>query len=138
MRPYDSNYWKTVFKGSLESAIGPATFAFTLNGGFIFSGRNRLIFKDAIPDLGSLSLAGNIKGWEVGGDLWATYSLKEDISLPFLLKVEYQTKTRYGAGLGAGTFTGRISSYKNRENTYHLEVGGGVDRKLAREIKIAL
>jgi hypothetical protein len=138
MRPYDSKYWETVFKGSLERAIGPARLTFTLGGGFIFSGSNGLMFGDVnLPDIGGINFDGNVKGWDIGGDLWMRYSLKKDVSLPFLLKIKYQTKTRDGEGLGVGSFAGRVSRYVDRENDFHLEVGGGLERKLFEDIKFA-
>ena len=138
MRPYDSEYWEAVFKGSLERAFGPAKFTFTVGGGVILSGSNSLMFGDVnLPDIGGVSSDGNVKGWNIGGDLWVRYSLKEDVSLPFLLKIKYQAKTRDGDGLGVGLFAGEASHYANRENNFQLEAGGGLEGKLLKDIKFA-
>jgi len=138
MRPYDSKYWEAVFKGSMEKGFVPVKFTFTLGGGVIFSGSNSLMFGDVnLPDIGGVNSDGNVKGWNIGGDLWVRYSLKEDVSLPFLLKIRYQTKTRNGEGLGVGSLAGEASHYANRENDFQLEVGGGIERKLLTDIKFA-
>ena len=138
MRPYDSKYWEAVFKSSLERGFGPAKFTFTLGGGVIFSGSNSLMFGDVnLPETGGVNFDGNVKGWNIGGDLWVRYSLQEDVSLPFLLRIKYQTKTRDGDGFGIGSFAGEASHYSNRENDFQLEVGGGIERKLLKDIKFA-
>lgn len=137
MRPYDSKYWQAIFKGSLEGGLGPAKFALTLGGGVILSGSNSLTFKviDG-PDRGRVNFDGDVRGWNIGGDFWVRYPLKEDISLPFLLKVRGQKKTRDGDALGAGLFAG-TAYYANRENNFQLEVGGGIDTKLFKDVKFA-
>ncbi|MGZ3493679.1 MAG: hypothetical protein ACXWM6_03160, partial [Thermodesulfobacteriota bacterium] len=138
MRPYDSKYWEAVFKSSLERGFGPAKFTFTLGGGVIFSGSNSLMFGDVnLPETGGVNFDGNVKGWNIGGDLWVRYSLQEDVSLPFLLRIKYQTKTRDGDGFGIGSFAGEASHYSNRENDFQLEVGEGIERKLLKDIKFA-
>jgi hypothetical protein len=138
MRPYDSKYWEALFKGSLERGFGPAKFTFTIGGGVIFGGSNSLVFGDVtLPNIGGVNLDGDVKGWNIGGDLWVRYFLKEDASLPFLLKTKYQTITRDGEGLGAGSLAGQASHYANRENDFQLEVGGGIERKLLEDIKFA-
>ena len=138
MRPYDSQYWEAVFKGSLERVIGPVKITFTLGGGAILDGSNSLIFRDInSPSKGGVNSDGNIKGYHIGGDLWVRCSLKKDVSLPFLIKIKYRTNTRDGEGLGVGSYAGYISHYSNRENDFQLEVGGGVERKLLKDIKFA-
>jgi hypothetical protein len=139
MFPYDSKYWEPLLKGSIEGAIGPAKIVFTLQGGFIFSGENNLDFKffnsDAGP--GGSKIDGDVKGWSIGSDLWVRYPLAEDLSLPFLLKIGYQKKTRDGDGSGLGINSDVIFDYKNREKIFRVEAGGGVDKELAKGTRIS-
>ena len=137
MRPYDSRYWEAAFKGSLESGFGPAKFAVTLTGGFIFSGENNLTHLNMDgPEKRAAKFIGNVNGWNIGEELWVRYPLKEDVLLPFVLRMKYQTVTRDGNGLGVNSFPPfKAFVYENRESNYHAEVGGGVERKLLEEIK---
>jgi hypothetical protein len=138
MYPYDSKYWEAIFKGSLKGAIGPVKVDFTLRGGFIFSGENHLMFMEALPpNLDGFNLGGNVKGWNIGGDFWLQYPLANDFSLPFLLRVDYQKKTRDGDGLGVDFTPSESFVYKNREKNLQLEVGGGVDKKFGKGTRIA-
>lgn len=134
--PYDSKYLEGLLKGSIKGTIGAAKIAFTLRGGFISSGNNKYeaLEADTMGRSGFLVLKGDVKGWLVGGDLWLRYPLAKDLSLPFLLKTEYQKKTRDGSGPGGdpGMISGipSIVGYKNREKVFQIEVGGGVDKEL--------
>lgn len=141
--PFDSQYWEALFKSSVGGAIGPAEISFTMRGGFIFNGDNDYDFtrlQSSILRGGKMD--GNIKGWSIGGDLFLRYPLGKDLSLPFLLKIEYQKKTRDGDGVGfsstgSGLYAGDPFNYKNNEKIFQSEVGGGVDKSLARGTKIA-
>ena len=137
MFPYDSEYWEALFKGSLEGTIGPLETVFTLEGGFIFGGGNQLETEEHNP-LGTLTeyfvLDGDVEGWHIGGDLWVRYPLSQDLSLPFLMRIDYQEKSRDGKGF---TLTGNPLRYDNEEEGILIEVGGGVDTKLAKGLRIA-
>jgi hypothetical protein len=139
MLPYDSKYWEPLLKGSIEGVIGSAKVALTLRGGFIFAGDNNLDFKffnsDASP--GGSKIDGDVKGWSIGSDLWVRYPLVEGASLPFLLKIGYQKKSRNGDGAGLGINSDVILNYKNREKIFQVEVGGGVDKEVAKGTRIA-
>lgn len=156
MFPYESKYWEALLKGSLKGAIGSAKVAFTLRGGFIFAGDNNLDFESfqaggtavrnepglhvmaIVPGgAGGSRIDGDVKGWSIGGDLWVRYPLPEGLSLPFLLKIGYQRKTRGGDGLGLGMDSGDIFNYKNREEIFQVEVGGGIDKEFAKGTRIA-
>jgi hypothetical protein len=139
MRPYDSKYWEAIFKGSLKGAIGPAEVAFTLRGGLVFSGENHLMYTQAIPSgVSGFNLDGNVKGWNIGGDLWLRYPLASGLSLPFILRVDYQKKTRDGDGPGVGPdLAGFSFDYKNRERNFQSEVGGGVDKEFGKGTRVA-
>jgi hypothetical protein len=138
MRPYDSKYWEAIFKGSLEGMIGPVKMAFTLRGGFILTGDNNLMWTAVSSSVFGFNLDGNVKGWNIGGDLWAKYPIAEGLSLPFLLRVDYQKKTRDGDGPGVGlVLAGGSFDYKNIERNFQLEVGGGVDKEFGKGTRIA-
>ena len=143
--PYDSKYWEAIFKGSVEAALGPAKLALTMRGGFIFEGENdydfmRLQSNSSILRGGKMN--GDIEGWSVGSDLFLRYPLGKDLTLPFLLKIGYQKKTRDGEGpgfssSGSGDWAGDFFKCKNREKVFQIEVGGGADEELAKGARIA-
>jgi hypothetical protein len=139
MFPYDSNYWEALFKGSLKGEIGPVKIAFTAWGGIIFGGDNKLEanYIDTTLASGSIDLDGKVKGWRMGGDFWLRYSLAKDLSFPFLIKIEYQKKSRDGDGLATGIFGPGNADYKNEEKVLQLEAGGGLDKELAKGTRIA-
>jgi len=139
MLPYDSEYWEALFKGSIEGAIGPLDCEFTLQGGFIFSGDNRLEYEHQEP-VGTLQygfdLDGDVGGWSIGGDLWLRYPV-DSLTLPFLVRIDYQAKTRDGDGAGWGGKPGDTYGYEHEERSFVIEVGGGVDKELAEGTRIA-
>ena len=135
MVPYDSNYWETLFKGSLEGKVGSLDLELTLRGGFVFGGDNQ--FDYALPIIEYAKLDGNVSGWRIGGDLWLRYPLNDSLTLPFLVRIDYQEKTRDGDGAGVGTLTGIDFYYEHKEKPFKIEVGGGIDKKLASRARIA-
>ncbi len=141
MTPYDSNYWEALFKGSLQGTIGPAKLAFTMRGGFIFSGEDEykatsiLSLPGTIPSF--IRTDGDVKGWRIGEDLWLRVPLSNGLSLPFLVKADYQKKTRDGNGIGNDFFSLPNVDYTNEEKTLQIEAGGGFDKELARGTRIA-
>lgn len=140
MIPYDSKYLEALFKGSLEGSIGPAKIAFTMRGGVIFGGDNTYSFS-GIPIIGPVaagaSLDGAVRGWSIGGDLWLRYQLKEGLSLPFLVKIDYQDKKRDGDAQGSGILPGFNFDYENKEKNFQIEAGGGVDKELGQGMRVA-
>lgn len=128
MRPYDSSYLEVLFKGSLEGTVGPLETSFTLRGGVIVWGKNQYNFLYSARGLtwGS-DVDGDVQGWRIGGDLWARYPVSEGLTLPFLVSVDYQDKTRDGDGLGLYGLTNNEVSYENEETALKLTVGGGID-----------
>jgi hypothetical protein len=121
-----------LFKGSLERKVGPLDLEFALRGGFIFGGNNnfRLTQTTIIIDDDS----GGVDGWRIGGDLWTRYLLATDLTLPFLVRVDYQEKNRDGLALRSGPFS---YPYDSHEKNLHLETGGGVDKDLNNGTRIA-
>jgi hypothetical protein len=140
MLPYDSRYWEALFKGSLEGKVGPLDLEFTLRGGFLFGGDNQYEYERQQP-IGTptqgFRLNGDVTGWRIGGDVWARYPLAKDLSLPFLVRIDYQTKTRDGDGPGLLGLTGDNFPYKSQEQSLHIEMGGGLDKELSKGAKIA-
>lgn len=129
MFPYDSNYWEALLKGSLEADVGPLDVEFTLRGGFVFGGDNTYAYEEHTPVntiLGSYDLDGGVDGWRIGGDLWVRYPINS-ISLPFLVRVDYQERTRDGSGVGSGIYTGAFFDCESTERNVEIEGGGGVD-----------
>ena len=103
MYPFDSRYWEGLLKGSLKGDMGPVKIALTLKGGLILWGDNKYNF-DANTPIGPsfVDASGDVRGWSLGADLWLRYLLSKDLSLPFLLKINYQKKTKTGEGSGMG------------------------------------
>jgi hypothetical protein len=135
MIPYDSRYWETLLKGSLEGMIGPVKIAFTLRGSFTFSVDNE--YKTFYYDQQTFDMDGDVKAWRMGGDLWLRYPLAENLSLPFLLEIEYQKKTRDGDGQYSYSDTFHVNDYRNRESAFQMKVGGGVDKEFVKGTRIA-
>jgi hypothetical protein len=133
--PYDSKYWEALLKGSLEGKVGPADVEFTLRGGFIFSGDNSLVLTQGA---GGFDSSGDVKGWNIGGDIWLRYPLSNGLTLPFLLIMDYQKKKRDGEGQGEGTFSPLNNyPYESKEQSLHLEAGGGVNKDFNKGTRIA-
>jgi hypothetical protein len=140
MLPYDSAYWEALFKGSVGAAVGPLDVEFTLRGGFIFGGDNEYEYEHQDPVgnlLGGLNINGDVQGWRIGGDLWARYPLAKGLSIPFLVRVDYQTKSRDGDGAGYGSYAGYPYRYEHQEKNVRGEVGGGIDKKFGEGTRIA-
>jgi hypothetical protein len=138
MTPYDSSYMEALFKGSVAGKVGPLDLAFTVRGGFLFAGNNDfsyLAINALLP--GILDVKGDVQGWRLGGDLWLRYPLKADFAIPFLVRVDYQEKTRDGEGVGTGGVPPFSFDYKNREKSFNLEVGGGPEIQFAKGTKAA-
>jgi len=139
--PYDSSYWEALLKGSAEFAIGPADCEFVLRGGFIVSGDNEWeteYYHDDYDDHWREEMDGAVGGWQIGGDLWVRYPLNSGLSLPFLLRIDYQDKTRDGEfsepNGPPGWYT---SNHEITEKSLDLEVGGGLDKELGAGTRIA-
>jgi hypothetical protein len=139
--PYDSHYWEVFLKGSLGGTFDPATFAFTTKVGFIFAGdnkllHNRLFLPSGVTD--SIDMDGSVDGWSIESEFWFRYALSKDLSLPFLVKVEYQNKTRDGSGTGFGfLYQDQNFNYKEKESSFCAEIGGGLDKQFLKGTKIA-
>jgi hypothetical protein len=137
--PYDSSYWEALLKGSLEGMVGPLDLEFTLRGGFIFAGDNTWEYEMQTPvgtPLFGYDLDGGVDGWRIGGDLWVRYPV-DSVTLPFLVRVDYQEKNRDGDGVGTGTWAGNPVDYEHSMQGLDIEVGGGVEKELNAGTMIA-
>ena len=130
--PYDSSYWEAMVKGSLAGQVGRDDLKATLKGGLIFSGDNswQLTQGNLLLDFG-----GDVKGWRAGGDIWLRHPLAPGLTLPFLLRFDYQDTTREGSGLS--NQTSDIYPYKTEERSFIFETGGGVEKEYRKGTKTA-
>lgn len=138
MFPYDSAYWEALIKGSLAGSIGPTDIDFTMRGGFIFAGDNAWELDQQLPIGNSIftwDLDGDVQGWRIGGDLWIRYPI-DSLTLPFLVRVDYQEKTRTGDGIFLFTPPER-GEYEHTNRRLEIEMGGGVATDLAEGTRIA-
>jgi len=144
--PYDSKWWNMGFKSSLEGPLGPGKLSATIRGGFIFGGDNDLHYRNILPFvpfvLESINFDGNVEGWNIGGDLWWRTSLGNGLSLPLLLRVDYDKKTWDGKGvdvsLGNVLFIGDPIRYRSSEKDFQVEVGGGLDKDFGKGARAAI
>lgn len=135
--PYDSSYWEALLKGSIEGMVGPLDVEFTLRGGFIFGGDNNLEYEAVVgPIPYAYDLDGGVGGWRIGGDLWVRYPVDDTLSVPLLVRIDYQEKTRDGEGPGSLILSGTNFSYENEEKSFEIEVGGGVDKEFTKGTRI--
>jgi len=132
--PYDSKYWEALLKGSLEGKVGLLDLEFTLRGGFIFAGDNNFTLTQTTIIIHDGS--GDVTGWRIGGDVWARYPLATDLTLPILVRLDYQEKEREGVGQ---RFDGsaNVYPYDTQERSLHFTIGGGVDKEIGKGARIA-
>jgi hypothetical protein len=136
--PYDSSHWEALFKGSLEGKVGPLDLEFTLRGGFLFGSDNQLKYEAVVgPGTYAYDLNGGANGWRIGSDFWVRYPVSDTLSVPLLVRLDYQEKTRDGQGMGGGVYSGSFFEYENKERGFEIEVGGGVDKEIDKDTRIA-
>jgi len=130
--PYDSDYWNAFLKGSVQSLIGHVQTALTIRGGYILSGDNEWkswVESPVGTTIIKRDLDGDVEGWSVGGDLWIRFPLCEGVTLPHLVRIDYQEKKRDGSGTDTG---GILNHYKNTEKQLFVEAGGGFERQCSK------
>jgi hypothetical protein len=130
--PFDSEYWEIPFKVGIEGMLGPVDLEFTVRAGWIVSGDNTLTIETIMGTPERYDLDGDVEGWRIGGDLWLSYPLSEDLSMPVLVRVDYQEKKRDGNYQEAA---GLIETY-TQEQAFDMTVGGGVDWEPAAGTRI--
>lgn len=139
--PYDSKWWEMLFKSSLVGPLGPGKLSATVRGGFIFSGENESHFRNVITTIPvvfeSTNYDGNVEGWNIGGDLWWRMPLQNGLSLPVLIRVDYDKKTWDGKGVNVPS--GDLSTrYRSHEKNFQLEAGGGLDKDFGKGARAAI
>lgn len=158
--PYDAHYWEVIAKAGVDGNIGPVKTGLTIRGGSIFSGDNDWTGTQQLPFLltpaSPFNSNGGVDGWKLGGDFWARYPYSENLSLPFLVRVDYLEKSRDGMGtsgdflvsfgnppffpipvfpLVAGSNLNLNS--ESKERLLQIEVGGGIDWAVGKNTRIA-
>lgn len=118
--PFDSEYWEIPLKVGIEGMLGPVDLELTMRAGWIVEGDNT--FKIVTPG-GSIGADGDVEGWRIGGDLWVRYPLAEDLSMPVLVRMDYQEKERDGDYQDPLD----IVDTDTEEQAFNITVGGGVD-----------
>ncbi len=144
--PYDSKWWNMGLKSSLEAPLGSGKVSATVRGGFTFNGENELNYRNILPFapfvLESMNFRGNVEGWNLGGDLWWRTSLGNGLSLPLVLRVDYDRKTWDGRAadnsLGNVLFLGPPIRYRSSEKNFQAEVGGGLDKDFGKGARAAI
>jgi len=153
MMPKDMEYWSFDGKTGIDGNLGPVKLGVTVRGGAFFSGDNTWGYSDVFnsPEIPvSLSnrfdLQGDVNGYRFGGDVWARYPLNTATSIPFSFRIDYMEKERTGNGNGVFTYVDNNTAINNslvrynsdgREESWNIEVGGGVDHMLSDRTKLA-
>ena len=157
MKPFDSSYWEMLFKAGVEGHFGPAWIGMDVRGGPLFGGDNTwsqsmngaVLNTDGTTIYSgaqSFRLKGDVSGWKLGGDFWLRVPVSDSLSVPFSVTVDYLEKTRDGSGIGTlsyydGDTTTTISgfdwAYKNTEKKLGIEAGGGVEKQISKDLKVA-
>jgi hypothetical protein len=138
--PNDSKYLEALFKGSMESKMGPLDIELTLRGGIDLPGTNSsewdyLAQSPPGTTTASWNTGGEVHGWQAGGDLWLRYALAPDLTLPFLVRADYLQRTRDGSGPAFDGFD-RVR-FRGEVRDLAITVGGGVDKAYGKATRIA-
>ena len=131
MNPYESDYWELFWKAGVGKKWNTTSFDWTIRGGYIISSDNEYEYSYSFGSE-NVDMDGDVDGFRIGSDLWFKYAVKESLTLPFILSVEYTEKDRDGDGLGVGPVDlGDRYSYENQERTFEVKAGGGVEKKVS-------
>ncbi|HPD61283.1 MAG TPA: hypothetical protein PKV48_05940, partial [Thermodesulfobacteriota bacterium] len=159
MVPYDSQYWEMSGKVGLNKKLNAMDIDWTVYGGYILSAdsdnkykvRAGLMHHAETYDGSDFyeggegirnNMDGDVRGYRIGSDLWVRHQLNEELSLPFLVSVEYTKKDRdgknpvfyyeYETGPGYWDYemenTGVNLNYKHVARTLNIKAGGGVEK----------
>jgi hypothetical protein len=136
--PYNTSYWEIPLKAGLSGKMGHVDTQFTLRGGIIVAGDNKLTFTMvAPPNFGSDDLDGDAKGWSAGADLWLRYNLSNGLSLPFVVRADYLSKKRDGRGILLNLEPDIFIDYKNKETVLDVTLGGGMEKAFGQNTRLA-
>jgi len=78
-----------------------------------------------------------VHGWQIGSELWLRYPLAQDLTLPLLVRLDYQEKNRGGDGPAWGAGSGNHFVYEDEEENLAITVGGGMDKEFGKKARIA-
>lgn len=133
MIPYDSHYWELMWKAGIQKQLGALGISGSLRGGAIVSSDNDYKYLYQMPvgaNLYNADLNGGVTGWRIGSDIWFRYAIKEGLTLPFLVSVDYAKKKRDGNGIGSGSYDlGLLYDYTHKEQSIDIKAGGGIEKK---------
>ena len=137
MVPTDWRWKEASFKISAENAIGPGVLTFTPKIATVFHGtseyNSRFIFGTfAVDDIHN---TGSLKGWSAGADLWYRVKLNDSATLPFVASLNYDRKRAEISAFDSAVLQPVQLSSETKE--FVLEVGGGIDKNLSKDTKIA-
>ncbi|HTZ18654.1 MAG TPA: hypothetical protein VMB78_09490 [Dissulfurispiraceae bacterium] len=140
MLPNDSNWWEANFKLSAKGQLGPGTLTITPHFGFVFGGDNNLHYQNVISPatlFEDITFKGNVSGWNAGGDIWWRMPMGGGLSLPLLVRVDYDSKKWDGSGINNLLGTPLPMTYENEEKNLVIEAGGGLDKEFTLGTRIA-
>lgn len=130
--PHKSKYWEVQGKASVEGMMGQAKYAFTLKGGIPFGSDNEYEYTGGPAT--KANAGGNVRGFNIGGDLWIRVPVSGRCELPFVVGAGYETRKRDGAGVTSWL---SWTNYENENKNAFVKIGGGADYKPAKGTKMA-
>jgi hypothetical protein len=141
MIPYDSKYWELLWKMGTAVKLAPLTIEASLRGSAIVSSDNdyKYLFQSPVGNPGyDADMAGDVSGWRIGTDIWTRYPGGGGLTFPVLFSFDYAEKKRDGNGIGTGpSDLGFLYDYTNKEQSFDLKVGGGMEKKFGNTALLA-
>ena len=136
MLPYDSSYWEVFGKAGVKKKLNAVDIDWSVRGSYLLSSdsenRYEYLFQ-AAEDVNHVKMEGDVRGYNIGSDLWIRHNVNEALNLPFLITVDYAQKRRNGDAMGIGPDDiVDHHFYKNNymARTFEVKAGGGVERKV--------
>ena len=134
MIPYDSSYWELFGKAGIGKKLNGLDIDWSVRGGYILSSdsENQYEMKWEEP-IGVLDYhvkqKGDVRGYRVGSDLWVRRQVNDELTLPFLVSVEYAKKDRDGNAFGTAYYdSSNFYQCEHIVRTLEIKAGGGVER----------
>ena len=133
MIPYASEYYELQGKAGIEGKIKSADIFMTVRGSHIISGDNSYIYiwqRPVNTTTTHVDMDGDADGYGIGSDIWCRHFLRQGLSLPFLLSLDYIQVERDGRGANAAN--GDQYTYWHDHKAFQLTLGGGVEIAYAK------
>ena len=133
MIPYDSSYWELLGKAGVKKKLNAVDIDWSVRGGYILSSDSDNVYENKWQTNGDYQADanGDVRGYRIGSDLWIRHQVKDGLSLPFLVSVEYVKKDRDGDGYGTGlSDSGKLYQYEHITRTFEVKAGGGVEKEI--------